>query len=471
LDECFSPFVRLYTWDKARFFDWTLAEMRRFILQLMTFFVACHYAALATAEHWTQFRGGQENGVAGDVRLPSEWGPKTKIAWKVTLPGTGWSQPIVWGDKIFVTAVESDNQTKPNPKYTTPNIGEKAQLDAEYRWKILCIDAATGKKLWVQRVRSGRPTILSHINNTYASETPVTDGERVVTYFGMAGLYCYDFAGNQLWTRDLGVYPMLNDWGTGSSPILFGDKIYMQCDNEEKSFLVALNKKTGKDLWRVDRDELTNWSTPYIWKNRIRTELVTSGGGKMRSYDPETGKLLWWLAGSGRTAVSPVGTPEMIYLDSYERDSGFHGVLLAIRPGASGDISLQPGEKSNAFVAWSAPITGCRAASPAICKNCVFVLEEFAGIIHCYDATTGQQYYRKRIPDAAAGFTASPLVVGNKLYCIDQRGRTHIIEAGPELRVAPPNKLNEEMCWSSPAVAGDHLLIRTINHLYAIGED
>ncbi len=443
--------------------------MRLLISQLVSLVVACQFTAHARSENWCQFRGSAENGVAADAKLPIEWGPKNQIAWKVNLPGDGWSQPVVWGDKIFVTAAETENQPKPNPKYTTANIGEKAPLDVDYRWKVLCLNAATGEKLWVQRAHSGPPAVPSHVNNTYASETPVTDGERVIAYFGMVGVYCYDFAGHQLWTRDLGTHPMLNDWGTGGSPILFGDKVFIQCDNEEESFLVALDKTTGKDIWRVPRDEQTNWSTPYIWKNKIRTELVTSGGGKMRSYDPQTGKLLWWMAGSGRTAVSPVADAELLYLDSYERDSGFRGSLVAIRPGASGDISLNPGETSSALVAWSVGITGCRAASPVICQNCVYVLEEFTGVIHCYDSKTGQQHYRKRMPNGA-GFTASALVVGDKIYCVDQRGRTHIVEAGPELRVVAQNNLDEEMCWSSPAVVSDHLLIRTINHLYAIGQ-
>ena len=238
-----------------------------------------------------------------------------------------------------------------------------------YRWKVLCLDAASGKTLWEKTARDGRPTIPTHRNNTYASETPATDGERVVAYFGMTGVYCYDFAGNLLWTRDLGTHPTMFGWGTGSSPILFGDKVYIQCDNDEASFLVALDKKTGKDVWRVDRDEQTNWSTPYIWKNKNRTELVTAGGSKFRSYDPESGKLLWSMTGSGRTATTPVGNADLLYVDSYDRFSGGIGVFAAIRPGASGDISLGFSDTSNSHVAWSTLIKGFRVASPVICQG------------------------------------------------------------------------------------------------------
>jgi outer membrane protein assembly factor BamB len=427
-------------------------------------------AAPAIAENWSQFRGVDGDGIVSDVKLPVEWGPKNQLLWKVKLPGVGWSQPIVWGDKVFVTTAETENQSKPSPKFSTPDIGSSAPSNVGYRQKVHCLDIASGKTLWEKTARDGLPRIRTHVNNTYASETPTTDGERIIAYFGMMGVYCYDFAGNLLWTRDLGTYPTQYDWGTGSSPILFGDRIYIQCDNEESSFLVALDKKTGKDAWRVNRKERTNWSTPYIWRNKTRTELVAAGGDQMRSYDPESGKLLWSMTGSGRTATTPVGNADLLYVDSYEREGGNNGVFAAIRPGASGDISLAFGETSNTYVAWSSTMRGYRVSSPAICRDYLYFLDEFIGIVHCHDAKTGKEYFRKRIPGAASGFTASPIVNGDKVYCTDQRGRTHIMEAGPELKLQITNKLNEEMCWASPAVAGNRILFRTINHLYAIGE-
>jgi outer membrane protein assembly factor BamB len=421
-------------------------------------------------EGWPQFRGPNQDGVVSDANLPIEWGPKNQVLWKVDLPGTGWSQPIVWGERIIVTTAETDEQTKPDPKFTTPNIGEKANVDVNYRWKVLCLDAANGKTVWQRTAREGKPTIPTHINNTYASETPVTDGQRLIAYFGMAGVYCYDLAGNPLWTRDLGAHSMMFGWGTGSSPILLGDKVFVQCDNEESSFLVALDKKRGHDVWRVERNEKTNWSTPYVWKNKLRTELVTAGGGQMRSYDPASGKLLWFMNGSGRTATSPTGDAELLYVDSYDRFAGSIGVLAAIRPGASGDISLNGFETTNPQVAWSSTIKAFRASTPTLCRDCLYIPEQFAGVIRCLDAKTGKEHYRKRLPGAAAGFTASALVNGDKIYLTDQRGHTHIIEAGPELKVVAVNKLNEEMCWSSPAVVGNRILIRTTDHLFAIGE-
>jgi outer membrane protein assembly factor BamB len=437
--------------------------------QIACLLMMCDFATVALSENWSQFRGADANGVVSEGNLPVTWGHDERVLWKVSLPGNGWSQPVVWGEKIFVTAADTDHQAKPDPKFTTASIGEKAAADVAYRWKVFCLDAASGKTLWEKTAREGRPNVPTHRNNTYASETPATDGERVVAYFGMTGVYCYDFAGNQLWTRDLGTHPTMFGWGTGSSPILFGDKVYVQCDNDEASFIVALDKRTGKDIWRVDRDEQTNWSTPYIWKNKNRTELVTAGGTKFRSYDPESGKLLWSMTGSGRTATSPVGNDDLLYLDSYDRFSGGIGVFAAIRPGASGDISLGFSETSNSHVAWSSLIKGFRVASPVIAKDCVYMLDEFAGVIRCLDAKTGKLHYRKRVPGAAAGFTASALVHGDNVYCTDQRGQTHVIAAGPEFRVIAKNSLNDEMCWASPAVSGNHIFLRTTEHLYAIG--
>src|SRR5205085_1802751 len=176
----------------------------------------------------------------------------------------------------------------------------------------------------------GRPTIPIHANNSYATETPVTDGEHVVAYFGMTGVFCYDLAGNLLWKKELGSYPMQFGWGTGSSPALADGRVFIQCDNDKQSFIAALDIKTGDELWRVKREELSNWSTPLVWKNKTRTEVVTAGGGKMRSYDPQTGDLLWEMRASGRSAMSPTAGQELLYVDSADRLMGRTGIFAAV---------------------------------------------------------------------------------------------------------------------------------------------
>jgi outer membrane protein assembly factor BamB len=446
-----------------------------------------HFAALAlwlgmihaaAAQEWSQFRGPHGNGVA-PTPLPTEWGPQQQIVWKVKLAGLGWSQPVVAGDRIFVTTAETDKQGRPRKGDWDPSPGYNPLLrflgaarpkapDAVYRWKLLCLDAGSGKEVWEQVARNGKPGFAIHPNNSYATETPATDGERVIAYFGMTGVYCYDLAGKLLWSKELEPSPIQMDWGTGSSPVLLGAHVYVQCDNDKASFLLALDKRTGAEAWRSERDEKSNWSTPYVWKNKLRTELVVAGGGRMRAHDPATGKLLWEMAGAGRAAQTPVGDDEMLYVDSQDRLTGREGPLTAIRAGASGDISLKPGQTSSDWIAWSVRVAGVRVASPLLYRDCVYVLNEMQGLVRCHDAKTGKEHYRQRLP-RAAGCTASPWASGEHVYCLDDHGLTAVLRAGPRFEVVATNDL-DEMFWASPAIVGNRLLLRGADHLYCIGK-
>jgi outer membrane protein assembly factor BamB len=257
-------------------------------------------------------------------------------------------------------------------------------------------------------------------------------------------------------------------WGTGSSPVLHGGRVFIQCDNDQKSFLVALDKKTGDELWRVDRDEKSNWSTPYIWKNKQRTELITAGGSKLRSYNPDNGQVLWEMSGAGRNSLTPVGDQELLYADSVDRLMGRRGPVVAIRAGASGDISLKHGETSNAFVAWSSQLLTCRVASPLLYEGCLYLLDQQRGQVRCYDAKTGKEYYNERL-EGTKGFTSSPWANDGKVFCLDETGVTVVLKAGPKLEVLATNKL-DEMFWSSVAVMDEKLLLRGVDHLYCIAK-
>ena len=343
-----------------------------------------------------------------------------------------------------------------------------APPDQVYRWMVLCLDRGTGDVLWEQVAHEGKPSLATHRSNTYASETPIVDGQRVYAYFGMTGLYCYDLDGKPLWSKDLGSYPMSHGWGTGSSPALAGDRLFVQCDNDEDSFLVALDSRTGDELWRVGRDEKSNWSTPYVWTNAKRAELVTAGGEKMCAYDPATGKLLWSLTGvKGRCSATPVGSDELLYV-GVGGGMGGAGPLVAIRAGAAGELTLGGDDPaSTAGIAWSVSRAGPPMASPLVYNGNVYVLEQRGGIIGCYDAATGEERYRKRI-EGAAGFASSPWAADGKIFCLDETGQTFVLAPGPELNVLATNKLPDQF-WSSVAVAGDHLLLRGVEYLYSIG--
>src|SRR5262245_60343577 len=300
------------------------------------------FSATARSEDWPQFRGPSASGLTTESQLPTEWSAEKNVKWKSRIPGVGWSSPVVWGDKVFVTTAITENQVKPKAGFSggrppggggPPGGGDKggrppggggpggaggrgaAPPDKVYRWEILCLDRSTGKELWNQLAIERKPTIATHSTNSFASETPVSDCERLYVYFGMTGLFCYDLAGTQVWKKDLGSFPMQMGWGTGSSPVLEGDRLFLQCDNEQKSFLVAFDKKTGSELWRIPRDERSTWSTPYVWKNKERTELVTAGTKRIRAYDPATGKVLWEFGGlsNGRCSATPVGDSERLF--------------------------------------------------------------------------------------------------------------------------------------------------------------
>jgi outer membrane protein assembly factor BamB len=340
--------------------------------------------------------------------------------------------------------------------------------DKVYHWQVVCLDRQTGKMLWTKQALEGKPKIPIQQSNTYATETPVSDGHRVYAYFGMHGLYCYDFDGKELWKKDFGSYPTVMGQGPASSPVLDGERLYLQIDNEEKSFLVALNAETGSELWRVPRDERTNHSSPVVWKNKLRTELVTSGSHKVRSYDPATGKVLWELGmGGGRCYSSPAADADMLYVGSEPgMGSGGGGGLFAVRAGAAGDITLKENETTNAGIAWSSPRGGPEKASPLIYQGHLYVLRTNGGIVTCYDKTTGKQLYRQRIPGAAA-FWTSPWAADGKIFCLDDAGTTHVLDAGPEFKLLGTNKLNE-LFWASAAVSDGSIYLRGVDNLYCI---
>jgi outer membrane protein assembly factor BamB len=459
------------------------------------------FPAAGTCGDWPQFRGPNGSATSDDKRLPAEWSKEKNIAWKAKVPGYGWSCPVVWGDKVFVTTAVSDKQKKPSAGFGAGGFGgpggkggfgpgkggfgNPPPPDDVYKFDVYCLNAADGKVVWKQTAREGKPTVPTQASNTYATETPATDGERVYAYFGMHGVYAFDMAGKDVWKKDLGSFPMALGFGTGSSPALAEGKVFIQCDNEKESFLVALNAKTGEEAWRAKRSERTGWSSPLAWKTKERTEVVCVGTRRVHAYDAATGKELWELGGmSGQPKASPVAADELLFVGTGGGPGGFgmgggfgpggkggfggggSRPLVAVKPGASGDITLKGGAKSSDAVAWSLPQAGPQTPSPLVYDGRLYVLEERGGVLSCYDAKTGKQEYKERIP-GARGFTSSPWAYDGKIFCLDDGGTTHVVQAGSEFKVLGKNALGE-MCWSSPAAAGGALFLRTVDHLYCI---
>jgi outer membrane protein assembly factor BamB len=417
--------------------------------------------------NWPQFRGAQSIGVATNLNLPTTWNATQNVAWKTAVPGFGWSSPVVWGDQIFVTSVVRDGEVEP-PKKGLYFGGERRSPSTNTQhWIVYAFDWSTGKKRWEKEVHAGLPSSSVHLKNTYASETPVTDGERVYAYFGNLGLFCLDRNGKEVWSERLGQFKMRAGWGTAASPVLYQDQIIIVNDNDEKSFLAAFNKTTGKELWRVERDEKSNWATPFVWKNAQRTELILPGTKRVRSYDLD-GKLLWEFGGMSSIVIpTPFEKAGLLYVCS-----GYVGdktrPVFAIRPGARGDISLKDGETSNAFIAWYEKTAAPYNPSPIAYGDYFYVLFDF-GFLSCRDAKTGTEVYEKqRINlDGTSGFTASPWAYDDKIFCLSEDGDTFVFQAGPEYKLIGKNSLNE-MCMATPAIARDSLILRTAGNLFRI---
>jgi len=425
-------------------------------------------AALAFAsENWPQFRGPGSTGVADDPALPDKWSATENVVWKTEIPGIGWSSPIVWGDNIFLTSVIKTGETE-TPKKGLYFGGERPASKDEHRWMVYAVDFKTGKILWEREVFKGVPPGPRHLKNSYASETPVTDGERVYAYFGNVGLYCFDMKGKLLWSKPTKPVRTRFGWGTAGSPVLHQGRIYIVNDNDDQSYIEALDKKTGAEIWRVERAEATNWATPYIWEHDGKAEIVTPGTKKVRSYDLD-GKLLWEFGGmSSITIMTPFTAHGLLYISS-----GYVGdqvrPVFAIKPGAKGDITLAKGETSGPFIAWYRPTDGPYNPSPIVYGDYYYTLLD-RGFFTCHDAKTGKEMYGKvRIDPAAGAFTASPWAANGKLFALSEDGDTFVIAAGPEYKLLHKNSL-DELSMATPAIARGSLFIRTSSKLYRIAK-
>ena len=436
------------------------------LLPAATLFAGLSHA-VAFDDCWPQFLGTGSRAISTNANLPDHWSATENVAWKTPIPGRGWSSPIVWGDRVFLTTVlgGEEEQTPKKGFYTG---GERTEApSSEFQWKLLCLDLLTGKVRWERTVYRGEPSVPKHVKNSYASETPVTDGERVYAYFGNLGVYCYDVDGCPVWSKTLKPHATRYGWGTAASPVLHGDRLYLVNDNEEKSYLLALDKHTGKEVWSVDRDDKSNWATPYVWESEKRTEIVTPGTRTVRAYDPQ-GKVLWSLNGMATVGVAtPYVDGGLLYVSS-----SFVGdkqqPVFAIRAGASGDISLAAGQTSNSAIAWSNSAAAPFGPTSLVYGGRLYVLYD-RGTFGAMDAQTGKRFYKPQKLPNGKQFTASPWAYNGRVFCLNEDGLAFVVRAGEKFELLGTNKLaDDDMCMASPALAGDRLLIRTSARLYCI---
>ena len=437
------------------------------------------HAAIGSAQNWPQFRGEQAGVAADDPSLPDTWSETLNVAWKIEIPGRGWSSPVVWGDHVFVTTavnVRQPKQTLLRPDaYRGASMGgtmSRRDLVTDtdvFRWILYDVDATSGRVRWERVIHEAVPTRPVHMKNSYATETPVTDGQRVYVYLGYVGLFAYEVNGTLAWAKTMAAKNTGNEgyfYGGGASPALHDGRIYVVNDNEEGSFAAAFDARTGTELWRVARDEESNWSTPYVWKNDLRTELVTVGARKVRSYDVN-GRLLWELAvGTTLHAPTPFARNGLLYVSSgYYSDP--RRPVFAIRPGGTGDISLKDQETTNGFVVWSQPTASATYPSAIVVGDQFYTLLD-RGFLTAHDARTGKEIYgRQRLAPDSGTFSASPWSYNGKIFVLSEDGDTFVVQAGPQYKLLGRNSLNE-MSLASPAVAGGSLFIRTATKLYRI---
>jgi outer membrane protein assembly factor BamB len=427
--------------------------------------------------HWPSFRGAGASGVA-TATPPTTWnadpkaGPDRNIRWKTAIPGLSHASPVVWGDRVFVaTAVRTDGEAP--LKVGLYGSGDSASDDTEQRWAVYALDKKTGKVLWEKTARQGTPRARRHPKATHANTTLVTDGTRVIAFFGSEGLYAYDFQGDLLWKKDLGVldsgpHGTELQWGYASSPVLRDDRLLLQCDQKKGSFLACLSLQDGKEIWRIDREGVCrqSWATPTVIETAGRTQVVCNGFPFIASYDVSTGKELWRLKSGGDIPVpAPVFAHGLIYVTNAH---GGQAPLYAIRPESSGDISLRDGQTANDGVAWSEPRNGAYMQTPLVWEDLVYSCSD-GGALKVYAAKTGQLEYTQRLDSRRIGFTSSPVAAGGRIYFASEEGEVHVLKAGPKFELLAVNKLGD-LTLSSPAISENVLYFRTRRHVVAVGE-
>jgi len=431
----------------------------------------------AETDHWPGFRGPDARGIA-DAKLPLSWNADTaagalrNVRWKTPVPGLAHSSPAIWGNRLFVTTAISSAGAAPL-RVGLYGSGDPADDNAEQSWVVYCLDKTTGKILWERVAYKGAPKTKRHTKATHANSTPATDGRRVVAYFGSEGVHCYDLEGKLIWKKDLGVFdigPQGYDlqWGTASSPVLFDDKVILQCDQKKGSFLVVLSARDGSEVWRADRDGVSHhsWATPAVVRAGGRTQIVCNGWPYVAGYDAANGRELWRLKSAGDIVVpTPVFADGAIFVTNAH---GGQAPLYAIRPDASGDVTPADASKPGPGLNWYEPRNGAYMQTPVILGGLVYSCSD-RGVLKVYDAATGQMRYTQRLGSGTTGFSASPVADDSKILFTSEEGEVYVLKTGPAYELLATNLLGE-IAMATPAVSEGVLYFRTRGHVVAIAE-
>ena len=382
-------------------------------------------------KQWPCFRGPTGQGIAFAKDFPLKWSKTKNIAWKVAISGKGNSSPSVWNDRVFITSASTDGKIR----------------------DLYCFNRINGELLWKRTAPVPENIEKLYPKSSYANATPLTDGERVIVFFGNCGFLCYDMDGDLLWERDLGEFTTMH--GPGTMPVLYNEKvIFIQDQNNNESIFIALNKYTGEILWRQKRDKGNCWTNPVIVHLNNHDELIHNGSFKVKGYNPDTGEEIWTLNGPSKEAVPMIVTGSGLVFSV----SGRNGPVMAIRPGGEGDIT-------DTHLAWLNKTGGPHVPSPLYHLDRLYIIND-TGTLTCLNAKTGETIWRERLQGR---FTSSPVIAADKIIVTNEEGLTTILKTGDTFKILYENDLAEETL-ASPAVLDGYILIRTATNLYCIGK-
>jgi outer membrane protein assembly factor BamB len=407
--------------------------------------------------NWHQWRGPNGDGVSPDGDPPTEWGPAKNVKWKVEIPGEGSATPIVWEDKVFVVTAVPGKAAANAPAGGGGGRGNFAPTST-FQFTVMCLDRATGDVKWKKVAADVVPNESRHQTNTYASGSPTTDGKHLWVTFGSQGIFCYDLEGNLVWNRDLGDMQTRNGFGEGSSPTLHENTLVVTWDHEGPSFITALDATTGEPKWKKDRKEPTTWATPFVVEHDGRTQVVTNGTNRVRSYDLETGELIWECGGQVTNPIpSPVLRDDIVYVTT-----GYKGfALFAIPLSAKGDIT------DSSTIAWKRNDGTPYIASPILYQDVLYTTKSRDAILTALDPADGKVLTNQmRLPDLGTLY-ASPVAAAGRLYYTDRDGTTLVLKAGEKPEVIATNKM-EEGIDASPAIVGKQMFLRTAGKVYCL---
>jgi len=440
-----------------------------FVILLLT---TLSKAQIKPDRQWPGYRGYLASGILDNAGLPDtfDFREMQNIRWKISIPGMGISSPVIWDNNLYITTAVSEGD---KAGFRPGLYGDVTPVNdaSVHEWKVYCIDKITGRIIWERTSYKGIPKIRWHPKSTHANSTVATDGKHVVAFFGSEGLYCYDVKGKLLWQKDFGVLKSVfftmhsAEWEFASSPIIHNGVVIIQCDVLENSFLAAYDVRTGKELWKTQRDEYPGWCTPNIYTWKDKTYVCVNGYKHRGGYDFLTGREVWKMSGGGDIQIpTPIVGNDLIYFNSAH---GRSSPIMAIKTSATGDITLKWDETTNQNVLWSIPRGGSYMHTMLLYRNKLYNVN-WNGTISCLDPITGKEIYNAKL-GASKSFIASPVASDGRIYIVDEEGTIYIISDEPSFRQIAEIPMND-ICMTAPSITDGFIFFRTQNYLYAVGK-